>query len=464
MAAPVTLLWFRDDLRVANHEALAAARAAGPVVGLWLREEPDAAGDGPRRLGAASRWWAHRSLEVLSAELDALGIPLLFGRGSGVTVVPAVVAGLGASVVRWTRRYAPSARTADATLKAALAASGVEVHSHPGFLLVEPWLVAPAGGPVYRVFTPFHRAAAEVPVGPLRGRPAAQVLPPAVVDAAARLTATGVVMGLDALDLLDADPPWWADTVGAHWVPGCVAADQALADLPDAIAGYRTRRDRPDDAASTSRLSPRLRFGEVSPRQALAATRSAEVSADDASAWVRQLYWREFSWHLTHHVPRLAWEPLRRQFAEFPWSPDAALLRAWQRGRTGYGLVDAGLRQLWQTGWMHNRVRMVAASFLVKNLLQPWQAGEQWFWDTLVDADEANNPVSWQWVAGCGADAAPYFRVFNPETQRERHDPEGAYVRRWVPEYGTDAYPAPVVDLAESRRRALDAYALLRAR
>ncbi|WP_342373400.1 deoxyribodipyrimidine photo-lyase [Propioniciclava soli] len=463
MGEQLTLVWFRDDLRVADHPALSAACAEGPVIGLWVREERDADGAGPRPLGGASRWWAHRSLEVLAGELEALGIPLLFAAGRAGEVVPQVARDLGATAVRWTRRYAPASVALDASLKESLRGAGLAVHSHPGFLLVEPADIAPAGRSHYQVFTPFQRAAGEIPVGTPLPPPPAPPPAPAVSSAA--------TCGLDELGLLDgtdaalsaATPQWWADTVARHWEPGWMAAEAALAEVPERIVGYRTGRDRPD-RESTSRLSPRLRFGEVSPRQALAAAEASEVPDVDRSAWVRQLYWREFCWHLTHHVPRLDTEPLRAQFADFPWAPDEESARAWQRGRTGIPLVDAGMRQLWESGWVHNRVRMVVASFLSKNLLQPWQSGEQWFWDTLVDADEANNPVSWQWVAGSGADAAPYFRVFNPETQRQKFDPDDGYVRRWVPEFGTPEYPDPIVDLAESRRAALDAYAVVKAR
>lgn len=461
MVEALTLVWFRDDLRTDDHPALLAARSEAPVVGLWIREERDAEGRGPRPLGGASRWWAHHSVVALREALAALGVPLLFAAGDAEVIVPRVAHDLRATTVRWTRRYAPASVALDASIKEALAADGVAAHSHPGFLLVEPWQVAPAGGEHYQVFTPYWRAASDIDPGPPLSGPEPQK---ELITATAR-----DAVSVDDLGLLDGTasarsartPPWWADTLAQQWQPGCSAAERALADLGSMIRGYRTGRDRPD-LPSTSQLSPRLRFGEISPRQALAAARSADVSDEDRAAWVRQLYWREFAWHLTHHRPSLETRPLREEFAAFPWESDDALVEAWQQGRTGFPLVDAGMRQLWQSGWMHNRVRMVTASFLVKNLLQPWQRGEEWFWDTLVDADEANNPVSWQWVAGCGADAAPYFRVFNPESQRQRFDPADAYVRRWVPEWGTDAYPPAVVDLAESRRRALDAYAFMR--
>ncbi len=462
--APLTVVWFRDDLRVADHPALTAAREAGAVVGLWIREERDAEGRGPRPLGGATRWWAHRSLQALATELEELGIPLVFAAGPAAEVLPAVAAGLRAGAVTWSRRYAPASRALDAHLKDALRAVGLEAHSHPGSLLVEPWEVSTGSGSHYKVFTPFWKAAADLPVGVPLPVPEPQDPPRGLAGRVEQLHRDGVVVSLEQLGLLDQDPRWWEDTLARHWEPGGVAAEAALAGLEEAVTGYSTTRDIPGDEHSTSRLSPRLRFGELSPRQLVHAVNAhPELGVpqnEDRRAWVRQLYWREFSWHLTYHCPPLETEPLRAEFRSFPWEPDAGALRAWQRGRTGVPLVDAGMRQLWQSGWMHNRVRLVTGSFLAKNLLHPWWDGEQWFWETLVDADEANNPVSWQWVAGCGADAAPYFRVFNPETQRERFDPDGTYVRRWVPEAlePLSGYPEPLVDLKESRRHALDAY------
>ncbi|MDI3331030.1 MAG: deoxyribodipyrimidine photo-lyase [Micrococcus sp.] len=467
-AVPLTIVWFRDDLRVTDHPALSAAREAGAVVGLWIREVRDAQGRGPRPLGGATRWWAHRSLAVLAAELEELGIPLLFAAGPAGAVLPAVAEHLQATAVTWSRRYAPASRALDAHLKDELRAAGLAVHSHPGSLLVEPWEIATGSGGHYQVFTPFWKAAAELPVGVPLPAPASQGPPADLAERVEGARWAGIAVTLDELGLLDQDPRWWEGTIARHWEPGCVAAGSALAGLEEAVTGYSTARDVPGDEHGTSRLSPRLRFGELSPRQLVHAVNAhPELGApqnEDRRAWVRQLYWREFAWHLTYHCPPLERTPLRPEFESFPWEPDEGALRAWQRGRTGVPLVDAGMRQLWQSGWMHNRVRLVVGSFLAKNLLQPWWEGEQWFWDTLVDADEANNPVSWQWVAGCGADAAPYFRVFNPETQRQRFDPDGAYVRRWVPEAvePLSGYPEPIVDVKESRRRALDAYAAMK--
>lgn len=474
-SVPTTLLWLRDDLRTLDHEALTAAvddvRAGpGAVVALWIREEgardADGAALGPRPLGAATRWWHHRSLETLGGRLRALGVPLVFARGDAAAIVPAVAHGLAADTVRWSRRYAPRARALDARIKEDLARAGIEAHSHRGALLTEPWEVRTGAGDPYRVFTPFHRTAAALEVDDVLPVPAPVAGPDeATRTALERLRDDAVLTDLTGLGLLDGPRPWWQDTLARHWVPGEEAAWAALDGLEAALDDYARTRDLPGAPDATSALSPRLRSGEVSPRAAWHAARAlvreGEAPADDARAWVRQLYWREFCWHLTFHHADLHARPLRPAFAAFPHRPDEDLARAWRTGRTGIRLVDAGMRQLWESGWMHNRVRMAAASLYCKNMLQPWQDGEAWFWDTLVDADEANNPVSWQWVSGSGADASPYFRIFNPDTQAARFDADGAYVRRWLPEAvePLSGYPeTPVVDLKESRLEALEAY------
>ncbi|MGC2977207.1 cryptochrome/photolyase family protein [Brevibacterium sp. FAM 25378] len=491
----LTLVWFRDDLRVDDHEALTAARTDGQVIGIWIREQRDADGLGPRPLGAAARWWAHESLRALGTELDGLGIPLLFAAGPAADIIPQAAAELGVDAVRWSRRYAPASRALDAKIKTLLTDAGCAAHSNPGALLVEPWTVSPQSGDFYKVFTPFFNAVRDRKVGDVLPVPAKQ--PPLPEARLAAMDDHDWVSDLDGLGLRDGTghrnesgtdsggtdmgtdgttsarvPQWWKSTVAQHWSPGCREAQRQLQGLGESIDGYGDSHDVPGDPDSTSALSPRLRFGELSPRQALAAALDLpDISDDDRYAWIRQLYWREFSWHLTYHLPHIETEPMRSEFARFPYEDDPEALKHWQNGTTGIPLVDAGMAQLWQAGWMHNRVRMATASFLTKNLLIHWWHGEQWFWDTLVDADEANNPVSWQWVAGCGADAAPYFRIFNPERQRERFDPHGEYVNRWLgqgPGGLTQAERAgedcePIVDLKASRQAALAAYDRMKA-
>ncbi len=427
-----TVVWLRDDLRLADNPALTAAAERGePVVLVYVLDDVSA---GIRPLGAASRWWLHHSLTALA---DSVGGALVLRRGAAEEVIPAIVAETDAGAVYWNRRYG-AARDIDARLKSRLRDSGIDAQSFHANLLFEPWTVSTAEGNPYKVFTPFWRACLELPVRvPLR--PADVAFAQADSDS------------LDSWGLLPTSPDWAAG-LRSRWTPGEAGARARLdAFAENGIDNY-ARRDEPA-ADATSHLSPHLRFGEVSPFEVWDRARGH-------AGFQRQLGWREFSWNILYHSPGLAESNFRPAFDSFSWGqPEPAELAAWQSGCTGIPLVDAGMRELWATGYMHNRVRMVAASFLVKNLLVDWRVGEKWFWDTLVDADDANNPAGWQWVAGSGADAAPYFRVFNPLLQAEKFDPESRYITRWVKEYGTPAYPDPIVDLAQSRRDALEAYA-----
>ncbi len=452
MSTP-SIAWFRDDLRLTDHPALtAAARRGGPVVLVYLLDEVS---PGTRPLGGATRWWLHGSLSALEAEAARRGGRLVLRRGAAETEIPRLVEETGARAVFWNRRYGPS-REVDDRLAAGLGAAGVEAAGFAANLLVEPGTVATREGGPYRVFTPFWRAALEQPRRePL---PAPARLPaPADGPASDRLADWGLLP----------TRPDWAAGLRESWVPGEASALAALDRFAaEGLARYH-RRDEPAVPA-TSRLSPHLRFGELSPAQVWRRVHDERDPAArrNVAKFGSELGWREFCWHLLHSFPDLASRNVRSEFDAFPWEwgrDDE--LTAWQRGRTGVPLVDAGMRELWRTGTMHNRVRMVTASFLVKNLLRHWRLGEEWFWDTLVDADEASNPANWQWVAGSGADAAPYFRVFNPELQAAKFDPDGAYLRRWVPELGSGDYPAsPVVDLATSRREALAAFETIRRR
>ena len=470
------LLWFRQDLRLADNPALDAALASGrPVVAAFVF---DPALGGQWAMGAAARWWLHHSLAGLDQRLRAAGNRLVLRRGAWAEALPALVRETGAAEVHAGRLYAPWERTADAAVAERLAAAGVPITGQTSLLLHEPWAIRTQQGGPYGVYSPFSRAAfAAGP--PLPPSPAPQRIPAPALHVRSE--------PLQGWHLLPAAPDW-AGGLRETWQPGEDGAAARLATFIDgALDRYGEARNLPG-IASSSKLSPHLRFGELSPRQVWHAVSEAMQpkgrAHDSAVTFLKELLWREFSYHLLWHRPEMPDAPLRDAFAGFPWRADRALLRAWQQGRTGYPIVDAGMRELWHTGWMHNRVRMVTASFLVKHLLQPWQAGEAWFWDTLVDADAASNSASWQWVAGCGADAAPYFRIFNPTTQGEKFDADGAYVRRFVPELARlpdafihrpweapapvlqeagvrlgETYPAPLVDHAQARARALAALA-----
>ena len=483
MTQSPALVWFREDLRLSDNPALTAALDHGPSLCLYIFDtSPER-----RALGGAARWWLSRSLMALSTAIAARGGELLVMRGDPAEILPQLVRDAGIGFVAWNRRYEASAIALDKALKAELVANGVVVESFNAALLNEPWQVtSKAGGPM-QVFAPYWRAARE------RGTPRPPLpAPEGIRRANLPATLRSMTLSVDELGL-EPRKPDWAGGLRASWTPGEDGAQARLTDfLDEGLAGYRTERDRPD-RPGTSRLSPHLRFGEIGPRQIWHAVQMAletgetEGSPADAEKFLSELGWREFSYHLLFHNPELATRNFNRRFDAFGWEQNAAGLAAWQRGLTGYPIVDAGMRELWQTGWMHNRVRMVTASFLIKHLLTDWRVGEAWFWDTLVDADPANNAASWQWVAGSGADAAPYFRIFNPVTQGEKFDPDGAYVRRFVPELAKldakfihkpwtapqtvlreagiclgEDYPRPIVDLDFGRRRALAALAELR--
>jgi len=467
MTAPV-IVWFRQDLRLADNPALAAAVATGqPVIPIYVLDDhaPD-----PWRPGGASRWWLHHSLRSLSDRLIAAGSGLVLRRGPAGPALRRLLAETGAGAVFWNRLYDPWAVRRDTVIKADLTSLGITVNSHNGALLFEPSRILNRNGKPFRVFTPFWRTCLAAPP------------PEPPVAAPGRLHSAALPAGepLEDWRLLPTTPDW-AGGLRETWQPGEPAGLRRLtAFVDDALTRYREERNRPD-RGGTSRLSPHLHFGEISVRQVW---HSASVAPPEvAGPFLRQIGWREFCHHLLHQIPSMPDEPLDRRFAEFAWTDDGESLSAWSRGRTGYPIVDAGMRELWQTGWMHNRVRMIVASFLTKHLLVRWQSGERWFWDTLVDADLANNAAGWQWVAGCGADAAPYFRIFNPVLQGGTFDPDGDYVRRFVPELArlpagvihqpweaseivlADAgvrldhtYPRPMIDHAAARRRALQAF------
>ncbi|MDZ4811661.1 MAG: deoxyribodipyrimidine photo-lyase [Pseudomonadota bacterium] len=471
-------VWFRRDLRLIDNPAFHAACASGGSVQCVYVHAPDE--EGQWRPGAASNWWLHHSLLSLDASLRVLGGGLWVLRGDSLPTLQHLLSVTGGDRIFWNRRYEPAVMARDTRVKQVLREQGIEVQSFNAALIVEPWQVQTLQGNPYRVFTPFWRnASARV----------TQCLPQALPDSISLLASARIpdveTHTVESLGLLPTIP--WDQDFKAHWQPG---EDGALAQLDEfldaAVSRYSRDRDRPD-CDGTSRLSPYLAWGNISPRQIVAAIHAR--GADDpgvverAAAYIRELGWREFSHHLLYHFPYTVEKNLNAAFDAFPWlEPQAKLLSAWQRGKTGIPIVDAGMRELWQTGWMHNRVRMIVASLLTKNMRCHWLQGARWFWDTLVDADLANNTQGWQWTAGTGADAAPYFRVFNPVLQGERFDPEGHYVKRYVPElarvptkhvhqpwmlkpgeqesYGIagSVYAKPLIDLAQTRAEALGAY------
>lgn len=468
-----SILWFRQDLRLADNPALLAAVArGGPIfpVYIWAPEEE---GDWPP--GEASRWWLHQSLHHLEGALRQRHSRLLLRRGPTLMTLRELLKETGATAVFWNRRYEPAAIARDTSVKSALRDEGIHVETFNGSLLYEPWAVQTREGRPYQVFTPFWKAclAGAVPAPPAGEPPAWEVVK--------RWPMSLPLAALELEPTID-----WTGGLHESWRPGEQEASTLLEWFRDeALSDYAEARNRPD-LPGTSRLSPHLHFGEISVRQVWSTLQAAlrgSVAAkpEAARVFAAELGWREFAYHLLFHFPQTPRTPLREQYARFPWETNRANLRKWQRGRTGFPLVDAGMRQLWHTGWMHNRARMVVASFLVKDLLIPWQKGAAWFWDTLVDADLANNTLGWQWTAGCGADAAPYFRIFNPTGQAEKYDPDGAYLRTWLPELRqlptpwihkpweapdqvlADAgvvlgqtYPRPILDHHEARLRALE--------
>lgn len=481
MAEKPIIVYFRNDLRLGDHPALSAAVASGrPVLPLFIADDN---APGPWRRGGASRWWLHHSLAALGADLEQSGTPLTIRRGDTAQEIVRVAHDVGADTVHMSRCYEPWSRQLEHSLKDQLSADGITLNRFAGHLLSEPDLIATKTGGPYKVYTPFWRQMSTLAIR----RP---------VPAPCKIRPTLNVPDGPTLDELDLRPkkPDWAHSFRPIWQPGERSARHRLnAFLEFDIARYHERRDRPDLPA-TSLLSPHLAFGEISPAHCWHAAQMHAArnpaGANGAEVFMKELAWREFSYHLLFHFEDLPTQPYRPEFQHFPWAEDGAesVVTAWQRGQTGYPIVDAGMRQLWTTGWMHNRVRMITASFLIKDLLIPWQRGEAWFWDTLVDADLASNAASWQWVAGSGADAAPYFRIFNPVTQGRKFDPDGAYIRRYVPELSSlptkhihapwlapaevlaasgirlgVTYPVPIVEHAGARARALAAYATLKA-
>ena len=481
MATTPIIVWFRQDLRLADNRTLTAALATGrPVLPVYILDDATA---GVWKRGSASRWWLHHSLTSLTKDLSDVGAPLVLRRGDTAEQLATLASETNATSVYCSRSYEPWAVRLETALKDTLAKASIELKRFSGVLLKEPETIRTQAGDPFKVYTPYWRALN------VTGAPALAVARPSAIKAVKTKVATDKLKDWALLPVR----PDWAGGMRDAWQPGEAGAkDNLNRFLDEALTGYSEMRNRPDKTG-TSRLSPHLHFGEISPHQCwhAAAARAAErtgTSDKGLEVFHKELVWREFSYNLLIHWPDLPEKPFRKEFTAYPWSKDSKSLKAWQRGATGYPIVDAGMRELWHTGWMHNRVRMVVASFLIKHLLIPWQQGEAWFWDTLVDADLASNAASWQWVAGSGADAAPYFRIFNPITQGETFDPDGLYVRRWVPEIAglpndvlhapwtappailaaSDVelgrtYPLPIVDHAYARERALAGYESVKA-
>lgn len=463
-----TIVWFRNDLRLAENPALHAAAERGEIIPLYILDD-EAAGDW--KVGAAKRWWLHQSLESLGNSIRQHHSHLVLRKGDSQKILTELLEKTGADAVYWNRRYDKAGVEQDKHIKEELKDREIEVKSFKASLLFEPWEVQTKEGEYYKVFSPFWRACLkeEAPAEPLE------------VPAFTQNDHSNLSEALADWDLCPTKPNWaenWLDI----WQPGEAGAQARLEKfLEEGANHYAGGRDIPSKPY-VSNLSPHLASGEISPRQIWHATKFAQanggLSEKNADKFLSEVGWREFSYTLLYYNPEFPDTAYKENFNQFPWEENDEALKRWQKGQTGYPMVDAGMRELWHTGVMHNRVRMIVASFLTKHLLLPWQAGERWFWDTLVDADLANNSASWQWVAGCGADAAPYFRIFNPILQGKRYDEEGDYIRKWVPELAhlSDKdlhepwnssnppanYPAPIVEHQYARDRAMEAYKVVK--
>ena len=469
------LVWFRRDLRLIDNPALYAARQQ-QIIPIYIHAPDEEA---PWQPGAASCWWLHHSLTALAGQLKKAGSRLIIRQGSSLSVLQQVLKETGAEAVYCNRLYEPATIQRDTLIKQTLTQAGIEYKSFAASLLFEPWTVLTKSATPYKVFTPFWNSCQKLGL-PTDIQPEVRKLS----------TVPSRIKSLRVNDLQFLPSVKWDSEFYQHWQPGELHARQQLrAFIKERLADYETGRDFPA-RVTTSRLSPHLHFGELSPRQIVYAIehakqdKSSATFSKQAEGFLRELVWREFTHHILYHFPHTLQQPLNPRFDKFPWTTRSSkLLTAWQRGQTGFPIVDAGMRELWATGVMHNRVRMIVGSLLTKNMNYHWLSGASWFWETLVDADLAQNMFNWQWIAGCGADAAPYFRIFNPITQSEKFDADGEYIRRWVPELKHVSsklihspwemspleqqqamciigknYPAPVVDLKTSREDALLRY------
>lgn len=460
----IALIWFRHDLRLNDNPAFISACSHHQfVIPLYIYDEKNSV------LGGAQAWWLHHSLTSLSASLEQLGLNLILRKGEPLKIILDLVTSVSVSSVYWNRCYEPAAIARDTKIKKTLSEQGIEVQSSNGSLLHEPWTIRTKKDDFFKVFTPYWKHCKQI----LKIQPAMHLehCPP------------GIEVQSDKLLEWNLLPINWTAQFSKYWTPGEGGAQQKLYDfLEHHLNDYKMNRDFPIKNA-TSRLSPHLHFGEISPWTILRSLELAKLNPKcnltSIEHFLSELGWREFSVYLLYHFPNLPYDNFRREFDVFPWHNEELLLNHWQKGLTGYPIIDAGMRELWETGYMHNRVRMIVASFLTKGLLIDWRLGADWFLDTLVDADLANNSASWQWVAGCGVDAAPYFRIFNPVLQSQKFDPDGCYIRFWVPElsqlecpsihapwesinsekiYLNTNYPKPIINHQEARKQALNYY------
>ncbi|MDR3443068.1 MAG: deoxyribodipyrimidine photo-lyase [Legionella sp.] len=461
------LVWFRQDLRLADNPALSAALTYhNAVILLYIYDSSSSS------LGGAQQWWLHHSLQALSDSLKKQGLNLVLRQGDPLQIIEELTQQFAIDTIYWNRCYEPAAIKRDTQIKAHMALRKVNVTSCNGSLLNEPWTIKNKAGDYFKVFTPYWKHCLQNTVLPTL---------PLSSNQAKNIDTSGDT--LEKWNLLPQKPNW-ASAFSQYWQPGEKGAQNKLEEFINTnLRNYKSNRDIPEKNA-TSRLSPHLHFGEISPWAIWSAVALAKLDKDcdlpSAEHFLSELGWREFSYYLLYHVPTLPHKNFRKEFDAFPWHQDESALKRWQTGTTGYPLVDAGMRELWATGYMHNRVRMIAASFLTKDLLLDWRLGAAWFLDTLLDADLANNSASWQWVAGCGADAAPYFRIFNPVKQSMQFDPNGTYIRQWIPELAAmdnkeihkpwtctklhteTNYPAPIVEHHEARQKALEYYQTLK--
>lgn len=468
-----TIVWFRNDLRIEDHPALLEASIRGEVVLLYISSHQEKVWP----MGEASKWWLHQSLQSLQNQFEKhYNARLILRAGDPLKELKNVIQETGATAVYWNRRYSPEEIEQDTHIKSSLSNEGLLVKSFRGNLLFEPWTVLNKSAKPFQVFTPFWKSClrASIPEKPL---PYPQKIKAIHCKS----------LKLEELQLIPKIR--WDVKFVKCWHPGCAEAQNSLQAFISrrGVIQYAETRDYPF-LSGVSFLSPHLHFGEISPNTVWHTIANLQQCPNDGTeCFLRQLGWREFAHHLLYHFPNTSLRPLRPEFETFPWKTNPEALHAWQKGMTGYPIVDAGMRQLWQTGWMHNRVRMIVGSFLVKDLMISWMEGARWFWDTLVDADLANNTLGWQWVGGCGADAAPYFRIFNPVLQGEKFDPEGEYVREWIPELKAVSnrwihkpweaptselsssgvvlgknYPHPIVDHSAAREEALRAFKSIR--